>query len=75
MKSGMSPNETTDADFADLKRHFDDDQVIEIVAVIAMFGFLNRWNSTLQTALEPAPGKTLDALGLDWETAAAPAQR
>ena len=75
MKSGMSPNETTDEDFADLKRHFDDDQVIEIVAVIAMFGFLNRWNSTLRTALEPAPGKTLDALGLDWETAVASAQR
>lgn len=67
MKSGMSPNETTDEDFAALKDHFDDDQIIEIVSVIAMFGFLNRWNSTLQTALEPAPGKALEELGLSWE--------
>lgn len=67
MKSGMSPNETTDEDFAALKAHYDDDQIIEIVSVIAMFGFLNRWNSTLQTTLEPTPGKALDELGLNWE--------
>lgn len=64
MKSGMSPNETTDEDFAALREYFDDDQIIEIVSVIAMFGFLNRWNSTLKTALEPSPGKTIEALGL-----------
>ncbi len=64
MKAGMSPNETTDEDFNALRAHFDDDQIIEIVSVIAMFGFLNRWNSTLKTALEPAPGKALDDLGL-----------
>ena len=67
MKSGMSPNDTTDGDFAALKAHFDDDQIVEIVSVIAMFGFLNRWNSTLQMALEPAPGRALDELGLNWE--------
>lgn len=67
MKSGMTPNETTDEDFADLKAHYDDDQIVEIVSVIAMFGFLNRWNSTLQMALEPAPERVLDDLGLSWE--------
>lgn len=40
------------ADFAD---HFGPDEQLEIVAVIALFGFLNRWNSTLSTTLEPAP--------------------
>jgi uncharacterized peroxidase-related enzyme len=64
MKSGMSPNETTDEDFEELKRHFDEDAIVEIVAVIAMFGFLNRWNSTLKTQLEPAPGEALTAMGL-----------
>jgi hypothetical protein len=29
--------------------------VVEIVGVIAMFGFLNRWNDTLATPLEDAP--------------------
>ena len=64
MKSGMSPNETTDEDFAALKGHYSDDEIVEIVSVIAMFGFLNRWNSTLNTALEPRPGATLKKIGL-----------
>ena len=55
MKAGVVPNETTDADFDRLKAHFSEDEITEIVAVIAMFGFLNRWNSTLNTALEPVP--------------------
>jgi hypothetical protein len=32
-----------------------DEQVVEIVGVIAMFGFLNRWNDTLATPLEDEP--------------------
>lgn len=62
MKAGVVPNETTDADFERLKRHFSDNQITEIVAVIAMFGFLNRWNSTLGTALEPVPMATVQGL-------------
>jgi alkylhydroperoxidase family enzyme len=47
-------NMVSDADFAALRPHFDDRQLAEIVAVIALFGFLNRWNDTVGTALEPA---------------------
>ncbi len=36
-------------------RYFDDSEMVEIVAVIALFGFLNRWNDTVATDLEPAP--------------------
>jgi len=53
--AGQVPNAVTEAHFADLRRHFDEDQIIEIVAVIAFFGFLNRWNDTLATSLEPIP--------------------
>lgn len=49
------PNMATDEDFADLRKHFDDYQIVEIVAVISMFGFLNRWNDTMATALEEEP--------------------
>jgi hypothetical protein len=28
---------------------------VEIVAVIALFGFLNRWNDTIKTGLEELP--------------------
>jgi len=52
---GMSPNGVTDEEFDDLKAHFDDRQILEIVAVIGLFGFLNRWNATLATPLETKP--------------------
>jgi len=61
--AGKSPNEVTDAEFADLKTYFSDDEIVEIVSVIGMFGFLNRWNSTLATELESSPlsfAKTAD---------------
>ncbi|MEM7483470.1 MAG: carboxymuconolactone decarboxylase family protein, partial [Acidobacteriota bacterium] len=45
----------TDADFAELRRHFDEVQIIELVGVVALFGFLNRWNATLATELEGPP--------------------
>ncbi len=53
--AGQVPNAVTDADFAELRRHFDDDQIVEIVAVIGVFGFLNRWNDTMATELETSP--------------------
>ena len=62
MKACVVPNETTDEDFDRLKAHFSDSEITEIVAVIAMFGFLNRWNTTLGTALEPVPMKVAESL-------------
>ena len=53
--AGLSPNETTDAQFEALHEHFDEEQIVEIVAVIAMFGWLNRWNDTMATELESGP--------------------
>lgn len=62
MKAGRVPNETDDADFDRLRTHFSESEITEIVAVIAMFGFLNRWNTTLGTALEPVPLASVEAL-------------
>ena len=53
--AGLSPNMTTDAQFEELHKHFDDDEIVELVAVISMFGWLNRWNDTLATELESSP--------------------
>ena len=52
-RAALVPNEATGADFDELKRHFDEGQIVEIVATIALFGYLNRWNDTMATALEP----------------------
>ena len=43
--------------FLELRKHWSDEQVVEIVGVIAMFGFLNRWNDTVATPLEDDPIK------------------
>lgn len=53
--AGTVPNAVTDEMFAALRQHWSDEQIVEIVGVIAMFGFLNRWNDTLATPLEDAP--------------------
>lgn len=55
LAAGQVPNSATDAHFAALKEHYSDRQIVEIVAVIALFGFLNRWNDTLGTELEDVP--------------------
>jgi uncharacterized peroxidase-related enzyme len=49
------PNDVTDEMFAAMRAHWTEDQMVEIVGVISMFGFLNRWNDTLATPLEEEP--------------------
>lgn len=53
--AAQSPNSVTDAEFDAMKKHWDEDQCIEIVGVIALYGFLNRLNDTLSTELEHHP--------------------
>jgi uncharacterized peroxidase-related enzyme len=50
--AALVPNEATAEDFTALKEHFDEGQIVELVATIALFGYLNRWNDTMATALE-----------------------
>jgi len=49
------PNAVTDESFAQLNAFYSQNQIAEIVAVISLFGFLNRWNDTLATELEQSP--------------------
>ena len=53
--AGATPNMVSDADIKNLKNYFDDDQIIEIVGVICLFGWLNRFNDTLATNIEQEP--------------------
>jgi uncharacterized peroxidase-related enzyme len=46
------PNGVTDERFTALREYWDDGQVVEILAVVALYGFLNRWNDSLATQLE-----------------------
>jgi len=49
------PNAVTDEMFAALRRHWSEEQIVEIVAAIAATGFVNRWNATMATPLEDEP--------------------
>jgi uncharacterized peroxidase-related enzyme len=47
------PNAVTPQIAAALKANWTDDEIVEILGVIALFGFLNRWNDSMGTTLEP----------------------
>jgi len=53
--AGFGPVQVTDDDFAALRVHFSSDAIAELVAVIALFGFLNKWNAVIATDLEDTP--------------------
>src|SRR5216683_3947599 len=53
--ASVVPNAVTKAHFEDLHKYFSDDEIVELVAVISLFGWLNRWNDTMATELESEP--------------------
>jgi len=55
LAAGRVPNEATRVHFDALRPHFSDGGIVEIVAVISLFGWLNRWNDTLASDLEQSP--------------------
>ncbi len=55
LAAGKVPNETEESHFNALRVHFDERQIVQVVAVISLFGFLNRWNDTMATQLESSP--------------------
>lgn len=52
---GSVPNGATDEMFLEMRKYWTEEQIVEIVAVISVFGFLNRWNDTMGTPLEDEP--------------------
>jgi uncharacterized peroxidase-related enzyme len=50
--AAQQPSQASPAHFEALAPHFDEKQIVEIVGVISLFGFLNRWNDTFATDLE-----------------------
>lgn len=50
--ASLVPNHT-DAEIAKaLHAHWDEGEIVEILGVIALFGYLNRWNDSMGTTLE-----------------------
>lgn len=53
--AASTPNATERSHFDELGSYFRDEEILEIVAVISLFGWFNRWNDTLATDLEQSP--------------------
>ena len=55
LAAAAQPNAVTDRQFQALRVHWSENQIVEILGVVALFGFLNRWNDTMATPLEAEP--------------------
>src|SRR5690348_15023806 len=53
--ASSTPNAAGDAIFGVLHQYWSEDEIVEIAGVVAMAGFLSRWNVSMATPLEPEP--------------------
>ncbi|WP_276300406.1 carboxymuconolactone decarboxylase family protein [Halorussus lipolyticus] len=55
LAAGSVPNEVDDEIMETLKAHWTEDEIVELLAAISLYGFLNRWNDSMATDLEDVP--------------------
>lgn len=63
------PNAVDEPVMEALRAHWDDGEIVELLGVIALFGYLNRWNDSMGTVMEPgavASGEQWLAGPSDW---------
>jgi len=60
--AGQIPNAVDESHYDALGEHFSQDEIIDLVAVISIMGFFNRWNDTMGTKLEETPARQARAL-------------
>lgn len=68
MLSSTIPNAVDDDIAERLRQHWTDGEIVEILGVVALFGFLNRWNDSMGTEIEGGAGESGDKLlkGRGW---------
>ncbi len=68
--SSSVPNAVDDAIAEKLRLHWNEGEVVEILGVVALFGFLNRWNDSMGTEIENGAIESGDKLLISrgWET-------
>jgi uncharacterized peroxidase-related enzyme len=52
LASSTIPNGINDEISENLRKYWDEGEIVEIMGVIALFGFLNRWNDSMGTEIE-----------------------
>ena len=54
------PNSVNEGLKKRLHQYWDDGEIIEILGVISLFGFLNRWNDSMGTTIEEGASETAE---------------
>ncbi|MFW2380156.1 MAG: carboxymuconolactone decarboxylase family protein [Acidimicrobiales bacterium] len=52
LAAGSVPNGVTDEMYQQLAEHWTEEEIVEILGVVCMFGVFNRWNDSMATTLE-----------------------
>lgn len=50
--ASVIPNNVTDEVAEEVRKYWDEGEIVEMMGVIALFGYLNRWNDSMGTEME-----------------------
>ncbi len=62
LAAGSVPNGVDQPLMDRMKQHWSEDQIVEILGAICLYGFLNRWNDSMATELEDVPASVGEKL-------------
>ena len=65
-KSSIIPNAVDDEIANQLRKYWKDGEIVEILGVISLFGFLNRWNDSMGTPIEDGALESGNAYLKNW---------
>ena len=55
LAAGSVPNGVDEELMQRMQKYWDEEQIVEILASVCLYGFLNRWNDSMATDLEDSP--------------------
>jgi uncharacterized peroxidase-related enzyme len=55
LAAGSVPNAVDAELFARMREHWEEAQIVQILGAVCLYGFLNRWNDSMETDLEDEP--------------------
>lgn len=70
LAASVIPNAVTDEIADNLRAYWDEGEIVEILGVVALFGYLNRWNDSMGTEMEQGAvdSGTKHLSGSGWNT-------
>lgn len=55
LAAGAVPNAVDEAIMQRMRAHWSEEEIVQILGAVCLYGFLNRWNDSMATDLEAAP--------------------